>query len=327
MKIASSTLLFILVSVISFAQETIVSATLTGQANKKETNIISLDNKGHFMDEKLEFELKTSSEIPTQVSFIKTQPNGKIIGSASFWVFDDTYQVTGSIEDFSTLKIFPNHPYNELVEKFANSEVEKRKELIADNISTAVGLEFLSSSVSYYSDEELAELLAQVPESLQAIVPYTKTKTNLLTKDAEKLKIGMQAPDFELESRKGKLVSLSDFDGKYRLLDFSNSGCGPCFMALPEIKEAYEKYGSEVEVISIWDDKTKDIWMNFSKKHKEQIIWTDLWDAEGYVSRLYQIKILPSYILVNPNGEIEKIWNSYREGKIVREMDSIFGKN
>jgi peroxiredoxin len=326
MKIVIITLLFILVSVISFAQETIVSATLIGQANKKETNIISLDNTGHFMDEKLEFELKTSSEVPTRVSFIKTQSNGKIIGRASFWVFDDTYQVTGSIEDFSTLKIFPNHPYNELREKFANSEVEKRKELIADNITTAVGVEFLSSSVSYYSDEELAELLAQVPESLHATEPYTKTKTNLLTKDAEKPKTGMQAPGFELESRSGEMVSLSDFDGKYRLLDFSNSGCGPCFLALPDMKEAYEKYSSEIEMISIWDDNSKDVWLSSSKKYKDLITWTDLWDSEGYVTALYQISSFPGYILINPAGEIDQIWNGYRKGKILREMESLFGK-
>ncbi len=286
MKAASTLIFLILFSLSSFAQETIVSAKFTGVPDKKET----------------------------------------IIGRASFWVFDDNYQITGSIEDFSSLKIFPNHPYNELTEEFANSEVEKRKKLIADNITNAAGVEFLSSSVSYYSDEELAELLAKVPESLHAMEPYTRTKTDLLTKDAEKPKTGMQAPDFELESRSGELVSLSDFEGKYRLLDFSNSGCGPCFMALPEIKEAYEEYGSQIEVISIWDDKTKDIWLNSSKKHKDQITWTDLWDSEGYVTGLYQINILPSYILINPDGEIEKIWNSYRKGKVLKEMESLFGK-
>ncbi|MFC5626806.1 TlpA family protein disulfide reductase [Algoriphagus winogradskyi] len=311
----------------TFGQETIVIANLSGVPNKKDMIRVSMDFISYQLDENLSAKVSSSSEIPTQVTVMKIQSNGKITERESFWVYDDSYQITGDVEDFSSLKISPNHPYNEIESAFYNSDKERQKEIISENLDKAVGVQLMASSVSYYSDEELEQLLAKIPGSFHATDYYTKTKTNLLTKDAPKPKVGMKAIDFELESRAGAMVSLSDFDGKYRLLDFSNSGCGPCFMALPDIKEAYEKYSSEIEVISIWDDKTKDIWMNSSKKHKEQIIWTDLWDAGGLVSSLYQIQILPSYILVNPDGEIEKIWNSYKIGKIVREMDSLFEKN
>ena len=185
----------------------------------------------------------------------------------------------------------------------------------------------MSSSVSYYTDEEIEQLLSQVPVELQTTQDFKTMRTNLLTKDLEKPKVGNQAPGFELESRTGGMVSMNDFEGKYKLLDFSNSGCGPCFMALPEIKEAYERYGSEVEVISIWNDKSKNIWLNSSKKHKDLITWTDLWDSDGYVHGLYQITILPSYILINPDGQIVEIWNSYRKGKLLRQMENSLGKS
>ena len=109
-------------------------------------------------------------------------------------------------------------------------------------------------------------MLNEVPESLHSIDAYKKTKTNVLTKNAEKPKIGDLGSDFELKNRRGGKASLSGFEGKYKLLEFSFSGCGPCLQALPEVKEAYEKYNDQLEVLTIWKDPTRDIWLNSSKK-------------------------------------------------------------
>lgn len=315
-----------LFSTASFSQETMVNAKLTGETDKKDWIVLGLGSKSVRFQENLESEVSVTSELPSRVSILRVRNSGKIVDYKGFWVYDDDYHISGSVEDFSTLKISPNHPYNEISAEYANSDEKRQKEIISQNLDKTVGVYLLSLSVPYYSDNELQQLLEQIPESLHATEYYKKMKTDFRTKDIEKPKVGERAVEFDLESREGIMISLSDFEGKYRLLDFSSSGCRPCFMAIPEIKEAHEKYGSEIEIISIWNDKTKDVWLNFSKKYKELITWTGLWDSDGYVNGLYQIEILPSYILINPDGEIEKIWNSYRKGKILREMESLFGK-
>lgn len=58
------------------------------------------------------------------------------------------------------------------------------------------------------------------------------------------MKEGDKMADTELFDLDGKIHHLTDFNGKYILLDFWSSGCGPCIMALPEMKEIQEQYKS-----------------------------------------------------------------------------------
>ncbi|NVJ86418.1 MAG: redoxin domain-containing protein [Algoriphagus sp.] len=108
-------------------------------------------------------------------------------------------------------------------------------------------------------------------------------------------------------------------------MEFSFTGCKPCLDALPEISEIISRFGASLEVISIWNDKSRDIWLNGAKKHKELIRWTDLWDKTGKVTQLYEVKVWPTYILISPEGKIEKTWNSYRKGRILSKMEALFG--
>lgn len=315
---------FLCYSIPSFCQETQVNILLSDLSKQKESIYASIDNNTYRLEGEGSAQVETIAEMPVKMSILKIKSNGKITENRSFWVFDDEYQITGIADDFSTIQIQPNHPYNLIMDDFNVADVDEKKKIIDRNIEKVIGLQLLSSNMTIYSDEELQDLIARIPESLHDSEYYKSTKTFLLTKNSKKPKVGSKAVDFELESRTGEMISLSDFEGKYKLLEFSFTGCMPCIEALPEIKEAYERHNSKLEVISVWNDKTKDIWLNTAKKHKEQITWIDLWDEEGYATSLYQIKVWPNYILINPEGEIVEIWNSYRKGKLLRELESFF---
>ncbi len=120
------------------------------------------------------------------------------------------------------------------------------------------------------------------------------------------LKVGDKAVDFQLPDIDGNLVGLGDFQGKYILLDFMSSGCGPCRMENPNLLRNYKAYKDQgFEIISISFDKNREDWVNAVKK--DSMIWTtvcDLKGRDGDVIMTYKVYFMPTYFLIDPEGMI-----------------------
>jgi peroxiredoxin len=120
------------------------------------------------------------------------------------------------------------------------------------------------------------------------------------------LSIGQKAPDFESLSPTGQTVKLSDFRGKYVLLDFWASWCAPCREENPNIVAQYHAFkdkGFTVLGVSLDDNPTA--WMKAVKDDKLE--WTQVselkrWDSEAGL--LYKITAIPASFLIDPDGII-----------------------
>ena len=116
--------------------------------------------------------------------------------------------------------------------------------------------------------------------------------------------IGKEAPEFALPDTKGKMVRLSSFRGKYILLDFWASWCGPCRQESPNVVRAYNKYkGSKFDILSVSLDNDKAAWLKAIDK--DGLTWThvsDLTAWESSVVKLYQVEGIPATFLLDPNG-------------------------
>jgi peroxiredoxin len=118
--------------------------------------------------------------------------------------------------------------------------------------------------------------------------------------------IGKIAPDFEQNNTENKPVKLSDYRGKYILLDFWASWCHPCRDENPYLVKAYEQFkDKKFSIISISLDNDRDKWM--SAIQEDKLTWTQLSDLGGgsnTVAVLYGVSFIPRNFLIDPDGKI-----------------------
>jgi thiol-disulfide isomerase/thioredoxin len=90
--------------------------------------------------------------------------------------------------------------------------------------------------------------------------------------------------------------------GKYVLLDFWASWCGPCRRALPGVKRLRLTYGDQLQVVSISADDDENTWRAFVASH--DMNWEQKFDGDGTMRAKYQVNAFPTYILLGPDGKV-----------------------
>ena len=138
---------------------------------------------------------------------------------------------------------------------------------------------------------------------------------------------GDVAPDGELVDPFGKMYRLADLrsPGKYMLLDFWASGCPPCRMSAPEMKEVAETYRDRLTVVAVNLDEVRAEWL---KAEKDGIVWTNLADPQGFdgLPYRYGVKGIPHYALLSPDGKLVASWAGYGPGYLKKNVAEAFAK-
>ena len=136
------------------------------------------------------------------------------------------------------------------------------------------------------------------------------------------LSVGSSVPSYDYVDGNDKTVRISNFAGKWILMDFWSRGCGPCLAAVPELGAISKEFPEPLAVVSINLDK-ESVWREASKEHG--IFWNDWNDPKGVSGsiRSFGTNGIPTFVLISPEGTVMDIVEGYSKGKLKGMIKSL----
>jgi len=197
--------------------------------------------------------------------------------------------------------------YDALYEEFSGMQKKIQLTFIKEHPDSWLCIDLIRQAGGYQPDvNEIEPLFNGLSERVRNTKAGKEFADNLVK--LHKTAIGQMAPEFTQNDPDGKPVKLSDFRGKYLLIDFWASWCGPCRQENPNVVKTYNEFKDKnftILGVSLDRENGRDAWLKAIEK--DQLTWHHVSDLKYWnneVSKLYMVRAIPDNFLIGPDGKI-----------------------
>jgi thiol-disulfide isomerase/thioredoxin len=196
---------------------------------------------------------------------------------------------------------------------------------------TLIPVAFIDEYQQVLGQEKFDSVIATKPAWINHPIAKSQVEFFAQQKAVEAKKnayVGKQFTDLEEADADGKMHKLSEYvgKGKWVLVDFWASWCGPCMQEMPNVVAAYEKYHAKgFDVVGLSFDNKKEPWLKAIAD--KNLSWIHLSDLKGWktvASEVYGVNSIPDNLLVDPQGKI--VARGLRAQGLQNKLKEIFGE-
>lgn len=226
----------------------------------------------------------------------------------------------------------PEKQYTERKNKIDKETINLCQNYIRQHPDKLISAYLLSGTGSLDDMIEYADMISDDVRNS----PFSVIFQNIETAKEKRLKkqrqeealakgVDTSTSDFTLFDTEGNPFSLSSLRGKWVVLDFWATWCGPCIASMPHLKEYYQKYAGKFEVVGIVSQSKEETWVKMVKEM--ELPWINVINPQNStkekdLTNVYGIKGFPTYIILDKEGKIHKEYLG-AQPDFYKELDTI----